>query len=152
MIHTLEFLTPTSQMFLYSTSQLIMVFTCAPTPVLLPGKSHGRGSLVGCRLWGCTESDTSEVTWQQQQGMHCSASFLLWCQVLLSLWSLPVSILYTTLRYLPLCQVPCWLMRIPRETGSDSCHWCEPSLGHGQERLCLKVRAWVRCFKFNPQL
>ena len=23
-----------------------------PTPVLLPGKSHGRGSLVGCRLWG----------------------------------------------------------------------------------------------------
>ena len=31
-----------------------------PTPVLLPGKSHGRGSLVGCRLWGCTESDTTE--------------------------------------------------------------------------------------------
>ena len=23
-----------------------------PTPVLLPGKSHGRRSLVGCRLWG----------------------------------------------------------------------------------------------------
>ena len=33
-----------------------------PTPVLLPGKSHGRGSLVGCRLWGRTESDTTEVT------------------------------------------------------------------------------------------
>ena len=30
------------------------------TPVLLPGKSHGRGSLVGCRLWGRTESDTTE--------------------------------------------------------------------------------------------
>ena len=28
-----------------------------PTPVLLPGKSHGRRSLVGCRLWGHTESD-----------------------------------------------------------------------------------------------
>ena len=28
-----------------------------PTPVLLPGKSQGRGSLVGCRLWGRTESD-----------------------------------------------------------------------------------------------
>ena len=33
-----------------------------PTPVLLPGKSHGRRSLVGCRLWGCTESDRAEVT------------------------------------------------------------------------------------------
>ena len=33
-----------------------------PTPVFLPGESQGRGSLVGCRLWGRTESDTSEVT------------------------------------------------------------------------------------------
>ena len=31
-----------------------------PTPVLLPGGSQGRGSLVGCRLWGRTESDTPE--------------------------------------------------------------------------------------------
>ena len=38
-----------------------------PTPVFLPGESQGRGSLVGCRLWGCTESDTTEVTQQQQQ-------------------------------------------------------------------------------------
>ena len=29
----------------------------ATTPVLLPGESQGRGSLVGCRLWGHTESD-----------------------------------------------------------------------------------------------
>ena len=27
----------------------------------------GTGSLVGCRLWGRTESDTTEVTQQQQQ-------------------------------------------------------------------------------------
>ena len=33
-----------------------------PTPVFLPGESQGRGSLVGCRLWGCTESDMTEVT------------------------------------------------------------------------------------------
>ena len=33
-----------------------------PTPVFLPGKSQGQGSLVGCRLWSCTESDTTEVT------------------------------------------------------------------------------------------
>ena len=31
-----------------------------PTPVLLPGKSHGQRSLVGCSPWGCTESDTTE--------------------------------------------------------------------------------------------
>ena len=37
------------------------------TPIFLPGESHGRGSLVGCRLWGHTESDTTEVTQQQQQ-------------------------------------------------------------------------------------
>ena len=32
----------------------------APTPVLLPGKSHGRRSLVGCSPWGREESDTTE--------------------------------------------------------------------------------------------
>ena len=31
-----------------------------PTPVLLPGKSHGRRSLVGCNPWGHEESDTTE--------------------------------------------------------------------------------------------
>ena len=33
-----------------------------PTSVLLPGESQGWGSLVGCRLWGHIESDTTEVT------------------------------------------------------------------------------------------
>ena len=31
-----------------------------PTPVLLPGKSHGQRSLVGCSPWGHKESDTTE--------------------------------------------------------------------------------------------
>ena len=31
-----------------------------PTPVLLPGKSHGQRSLVGCHVWGHEESDTTE--------------------------------------------------------------------------------------------
>ena len=31
-----------------------------PTPVLLPGKSHGQRSLVGCRPWGREVSDTTE--------------------------------------------------------------------------------------------
>ena len=33
-----------------------------PTPVFLPGESQGRGSLVGCHLWGHTESDMTEAT------------------------------------------------------------------------------------------
>ena len=33
-----------------------------PTPVFLPGESQGQGSLVGCCLWGRTESDMTEVT------------------------------------------------------------------------------------------
>ena len=31
-----------------------------PTPVFLPGKPHGRRSLVGCSPWGREESDTTE--------------------------------------------------------------------------------------------
>ena len=37
-----------------------------PTLVFLPGESQGRWSLEGCRLWGCTGSDTTEATSQQQ--------------------------------------------------------------------------------------
>ena len=32
-----------------------------PTPVFLPGESQGRGSLLGCHLWGPTELDTTEA-------------------------------------------------------------------------------------------
>ena len=38
-----------------------------PIPVFLPGESQEWGSLVGCRLTGRTESDTTEATSQQQQ-------------------------------------------------------------------------------------
>ena len=41
-----------------------------PTLVFLPGESQGRGSLVGCRLWGRTESDMTNETQQQQQHMQ----------------------------------------------------------------------------------
>ena len=42
---------------LYPTITLFLVFK----------KCLGRGSLVGCHLWGCTESDMTEATQQQQQ-------------------------------------------------------------------------------------
>ena len=54
-----------------------------PTPVFLPGESQGRGSLVGFRLWGRTESDTTEATWQQQQQ-----------------WEYIISILYNFIHYI----------------------------------------------------
>ena len=38
-----------------------------PTLVFLPGESQGWGILVGCHLWGRTESDMTEVT-QQHDG------------------------------------------------------------------------------------
>ena len=38
-------------------------FPCEqPTPVFLPGESQGWRSLVGCHLWGRTESDTTVAT------------------------------------------------------------------------------------------
>ena len=43
----------------------------APTPVLLPGKSHGRRSLVGCSPWGRYESDTTER-------LHFHFTFMHW--------------------------------------------------------------------------
>ena len=38
----------------------IKVMTNLATPVLLPGKSHGQRSLVGCSPWGHEESDMTE--------------------------------------------------------------------------------------------
>jgi len=51
----------------WATSLSLFTFThwrrkWQPTPVFLPGESQGRRSLVGCGLWGRTESDTTEVT------------------------------------------------------------------------------------------
>ena len=40
-----------------------------PTPVLLPGKSYGRRSLVGCSPWGHKESGTTDFTFT----FHCHA-------------------------------------------------------------------------------
>ena len=47
-----------------------------PTPVFLPGESQGRGSLVGCRLSGCTELDTTEVTEQQHPPRNQTYKYL----------------------------------------------------------------------------
>ena len=53
------------------------------TPVFLPEESQGQRTLVGWRPWGRTESDTTEVTWQQQQhtritGCPCDCKVCQW--------------------------------------------------------------------------
>ena len=51
-----------------------------PTPVLLPGKSHGQRSLVGCSPWGCKEWDTTEGLHFHtlEKGMATHSSVLSW--------------------------------------------------------------------------
>ena len=80
-----------------------------PTPAFLPGESQGQGSLVGCRLWGCTESDTTEATQQQQQHSWFT---LLYVEINTPLWSS-----YTLLKK---NKTDCWLLyntHIPQREG-----------------------------------
>ena len=51
-----------SQVFMGNTYQEKLTYTNYN-----PLESQGRGSLVGCLLWGRTESDMTEATQQQQQ-------------------------------------------------------------------------------------
>ena len=55
------------------------IFICAilllrrkwqPTPVFLPGESHGQRSLAGHGPWGRRDSDTTEVTWLSTQSRN----------------------------------------------------------------------------------
>ena len=53
-----------------------------PTPVFLPGESHGQRILAGCSPWGCKESDMTEVTqrayrlWREQYKRCLSLNYL----------------------------------------------------------------------------
>ena len=63
-----------------------------PTPVFLPGESHGQRSLKGYSPQGCTESDTTEwlstYTHQQSPYVKLNIFFICWKKkVLLDYWS-----------------------------------------------------------------
>ena len=45
-----------------------------PTPVFLPGKSHGQECLVGYSPWGRKDSDMTEVTWHA----HTCILYIIW--------------------------------------------------------------------------
>ena len=70
-----------------------------PTPGFLPGESQGWGSLVGCRLWGHTESDTTEVTQQQQQQTCFGYLFHFAFFEILALWFSICNQVWNILRY-----------------------------------------------------
>ena len=48
------------------------------TPVLLPGKSHGQGSLVGYSPWGRKESDTTEELYLKLQQGQSTLQYSHW--------------------------------------------------------------------------
>ena len=52
-----------------------------PTSLFFSGESQGRWGLVGCRLWGRTESDTTEATQQQQQHGILQARTVEWVAI-----------------------------------------------------------------------
>ena len=60
LIHLLEWLTELRETHLPVVKGYDRRRRWHSTPVLLPGKSHGRRSLVGCSSWGRKESDTTE--------------------------------------------------------------------------------------------
>ena len=50
-----------------------------PTPVFLPGESHGQRSLTGCSPWGCKKLDTTERIAHSLCVFLCTSSnFLNW--------------------------------------------------------------------------
>ena len=61
-----------------------------PTPVFMPGESHGPRSLVGYSPWGCKESDTTE----RPHCPGCCAKLLQLCLCDPMDCSLPVSPVY----------------------------------------------------------
>ena len=91
-----------------------------PTPVFLPSESYGQKSLVGCHLWGCTESDTTDVIWQQQQT-------LLWThgQWLLCLSRTCYSRTWAKSLYrVRLCNPKDWSPQAPLSTGFSRQEYC----------------------------
>ena len=46
-----------------------------PTPVFLPGESHGQKSLAGYSLEGCKESDMTEMTYHTNTHRYIKHNF-----------------------------------------------------------------------------
>ena len=106
-----------------------------PTPVFLPGESQGRWSLVGCRLWGRTESDTTEAMQQQQQQASLSITNSRSSPKLMSIESVMLS------SHLILCHPLLLLPPIPSSSRVFS----------NESTLCMKwTKFWSFSFSISP--
>ena len=56
----ITFFPPATHTYIWISKEKVRRRQWHPTPVLLPGKSYGQRSLVGCSPWGCEESDTTD--------------------------------------------------------------------------------------------
>ena len=78
----------------WATSLSLFTFThwrrkWQPTPMFLPGESQGRGNLVGCCLWGHTESDTTEwLNWSELNWIMSNVEHLFMCLLTICMSSL----------------------------------------------------------------
>ena len=82
-----------------------------PTPVFLPGESQGRGSLVGCHIWGRTESDgLSSSSSSSSIQQHVRA----WMSVPYPHGSQGVSLVAQTVKNLPVIRET-WVWSLGRE-------------------------------------
>ena len=124
-----------------------------PTPVLLPGKSHGQRSLVGCSPWGHEESDTTER--------------LIWSDLILKKWA---SLVAQRLKHLP-SMWEIWILSLGWEdplekamaTHSSILAWKIPwteepgglqsmglqRVGHDWSNLAAAAAAVFRCTKLK---
>ena len=83
-----------------------------PTPVFLPGESQGLGSLVGCRLWTRTESDTS-TKWLSSSSSNnewCWASFHV--LLVICIFSLGHYLFKSFAHFLIDLSFCCWVVRV----------------------------------------
>ena len=72
-------------------------------PMFLPGESQRQRSLVGCRLWGRTESDMTEVTQQQQQVLlGCSSSSFMCSPSLVMLRNTSLLFIFADCKFIPI--------------------------------------------------
>ena len=115
-----------------------------PTPVFLPGECQGRRSLVGCRLWGRTESDTTDVTQQQQQQACSPGDTDLRSTWIVSCWTTKwegfVKAVTTRL------QLVTWVIKNYNRSWQDTGCWLSKDWLGSEWLYSYKRRPWVHKF------
>ena len=129
-----------------------------PTPVFLPGESHGQGSLASCSLWGRKELDTTQAI------QHACTAW--WLRLINAYWMTVVHVNHNNLeecellfqqpsenviRCLGRCRAPLTGF-IPRTAGrgdnSLECRLRLPYMGGASERTGF----WTQQWEFESQL